>query len=61
MSVGHDLVSHTVGVNHAILDPIPGHPNLRGRRLVILDTPGLNDTWGGNVSPVGGIRGWAKS
>ena len=44
MTVGHDIDSCTTDLARVVVDPIPGFPGLKGHRLVLLDTPGFNDT-----------------
>lgn len=44
MVVGHDLKSCTARIEHAVVSNIPSHPNLHGRRVVIVDVPGFDDT-----------------
>ncbi|KAG6833280.1 hypothetical protein H0H87_009455 [Tephrocybe sp. NHM501043] len=39
-SVGHDLQSHTAHIQHFTLI----HPDLPNRRIVVIDTPGFDDT-----------------
>jgi hypothetical protein len=43
MDVGHGLDSCTTNVQHAFID-IVDHPHLGNNRIVILDTPGFDNT-----------------
>jgi GTPase Era involved in 16S rRNA processing len=43
MKVGHTLDPCTTNIQYAIHD-IPNRPDLNGRRIVIVDTPGFHDT-----------------
>lgn len=45
MEVGHDLHSMTSTITYAVINEIPDRPDLEGRRIVILDTPGFNDNY----------------
>jgi len=44
MRVGHDITSCTSKLEHEVIDPIPNRPKLKGHRIVIVDTPGFDDT-----------------
>ena len=46
MEVGHDLKSCTNKLQHAFIElsHISKHQELKGRRIVIVDTPGFDDT-----------------
>jgi hypothetical protein len=44
MTVGHDLNSCTAELKHAFVE-ISDRPKLDGRRIVIVDTPGFDDTY----------------
>jgi hypothetical protein len=44
MTVGHELKSCTADLKHDFIQ-ISGRPNLNGRRIVIVDTPGFDDTY----------------
>ena len=44
MQVGHDLKSCTPTLQHSFID-IPNRPALGDSRLVIVDTPGFDDTY----------------
>lgn len=58
MKVGHEITSCTSKIEYAIIDPIPDYPALRGRRLVIVDTPGFDDTYEDDVEILRRISGW---
>ena len=61
MTVGHSLVSCTTHLATAAIDPIPGHPRLKGRRLVIVDTPGFDDTFKEDVEILRRIAEWLET
>jgi hypothetical protein len=44
MQVGHDLKSCTNTLQHTYISDIPNRPTLKGRRIVIVDTPGFDNT-----------------
>ena len=58
MTVGHDIGSCTTDVARIVVDPIPGFPRLKGHRLVLLDTPGFNDTLVDDVVILKRIVAW---
>ncbi|KAF9004212.1 P-loop containing nucleoside triphosphate hydrolase protein, partial [Cyathus striatus] len=45
VEVGHELNSCTATISHVVLDGLPGYPTLQNRRLIIVDTPGFDDTY----------------
>jgi hypothetical protein len=46
MKVGHGLTSCTAKLEHTIIKDIPSHrQSLQGRRIIIVDTPGFDDTY----------------
>lgn len=58
MKVGHDIDSCTTDLSPVIFDPIPGFPGLKGYRLVLLDTPGFDDTFVDDVEILRRIAAW---
>ena len=46
MTVGHDLRSCTANLKYAFIEG--NRPHLRGHRIVIVDTPGFDDTHTGD-------------
>ncbi|CAA7262285.1 unnamed protein product [Cyclocybe aegerita] len=58
MEVGHQTTSCTTEPCPGIIIPIPNFPNLRDRRLVILDTPGFDDTYTKDPVIVKNIADW---
>ena len=61
MTVGHSLASCTTHLATAVIDPIPDHPRLKGRRLVIVDTPGFDDTFKEDAEILQHIFGWLET
>jgi hypothetical protein len=45
MQVGHDLKSCTNILQHAVIPEIPNYPLFKDRRIVVVDTPGFDDTY----------------
>jgi nanoRNase/pAp phosphatase (c-di-AMP/oligoRNAs hydrolase) len=45
MQVGHDLRSCTSNLQYVIIPEIPSYPLFKDRRIVIVDTPGFDDTY----------------
>ncbi|KIM39588.1 hypothetical protein M413DRAFT_193634 [Hebeloma cylindrosporum] len=58
MEVGHDIDSCTADLFRVVIDPIPGFPDLRDHRLVLLDTPGFDDTFVDDVEILKRIATW---
>ncbi|KDR80546.1 hypothetical protein GALMADRAFT_222142 [Galerina marginata CBS 339.88] len=58
LEVGHNLTSCTTKLQPVIIDPIPGFPHLKGYRLVLVDTPGFNDTFTEDVHVLENIATW---
>ncbi|CAA7262286.1 unnamed protein product [Cyclocybe aegerita] len=44
LAVGDDITSCTTIISPVVIGPIPGFPSLKGYRLVLVDTPGFDDT-----------------
>ncbi|KDR80548.1 hypothetical protein GALMADRAFT_1089568 [Galerina marginata CBS 339.88] len=62
LEVGHSVNSATSKVRPIVIDPIPGFPALSGHRLVLVDTPGFDDTFVDDVQILKKIAKWlAKS
>jgi hypothetical protein len=61
MTVGHGITSCTSKLEYAIVDPIPNHPALSGHRLVIVDTPGFDDTYEDDLEILRRISVWLAS
>lgn len=61
MEVSDDLESCTNKVQCAVIDDIPSHPRLQGRRLVIVDTPGFGDTYLDDTDILDQIAKWLAS
>jgi len=45
-------------VSPVVIDPIPGFPGLKGYRLVLLDTPGFDDTFLDDIEILKRIAAW---
>jgi hypothetical protein len=58
MAVGHDLRSCTSNLQHAF---IRDRPHLNGRRIVIVDTPGFDDTYTDDREILRRIAVWLAS
>jgi hypothetical protein len=52
--IGHDLESGTKKVQPVVV-PYPGDPT---RRVVLVDTPGFDDTWVGDIQILKQIVEW---
>jgi hypothetical protein len=61
MKVGLDLESCTSKIEHLVIDPIPYHPKLKDRRIVIVDTPGFDDTFEDDGEILRRISVWLAS
>jgi hypothetical protein len=57
MVVGHDLSSCTSTLQYAVVDPSP----LEGHRVIIVDTPGFDDTYEDDVEILRRIAVWLAS
>jgi len=57
MPVGHDLSSCTSKLQYAIVEP----PPCRGHRVIIVDTPGFDDTYEDDVEILRRIAAWLAS
>ena len=61
MEVSDELESCTTKVQHAIIEKIPNRPLLKGRRLIIVDTPGFGDTYMEDPQILDRIAVWLAS
>jgi hypothetical protein len=61
MTVGHGLNSSTPVLQHAFVYDIPDRPNLKGRRVVMVDTPGFDDTYTEDAEILRKIAVWLAS
>jgi hypothetical protein len=62
MPVGHDLKSCTSSLQHAFIGlDFEGRPELKGRRIVIVDTPGFDDTYTEDQEILRRIAVWLAS
>ena len=59
MPVGHDISSCTSKLQYQIIDNHPSVP--KGHRLVIVDTPGFDDTYEDDVEILQRIVVWLAS
>ena len=60
MPVGHDISSCTSALQYAIVDNLSTH-KLEGRRVIIVDTPGFDDTYEDDVEILRRIAVWLAS
>ena len=60
MGVGHDISSCTSKLEYAIIDN-PSTSKLEGRRVIIVDTPGFDDTYEDDVEILRRIAVWLAS
>jgi len=58
MPVGRALTSCTVEVNHAVINP---NRWVKDRRLVLVDTPGFNDTYKSDAEILRRIAAWLEA
>ncbi|KIM39587.1 hypothetical protein M413DRAFT_74849 [Hebeloma cylindrosporum] len=56
--VGHSVNSSTTDICPVIIDHIPDFPGLKGRRLILMDTPGFDDTFVDDVEILKRIANW---
>ena len=57
MKVGHDLKSCTADLQPVVITSLQ-HPQLGGQRLVIVDTPGFDDTHVSDSEILSRIASW---
>ena len=60
MPVGHDITSCTSTLQYAIVDN-PSTRKLENRRVIIVDTPGFDDTYQEDVEILRRIAVWLAS
>jgi len=58
MKVGHKLTSMTANLEPVVIDPSDRFPSLKNYRVVIVDTPGFDDTFVGDVEILQRIANW---
>ena len=58
MCVGHDLSSCTSALQYAVID---NPPPLKDHRVIIVDTPGFDDTYEDDVEILRRIAVWLAS
>ena len=58
MSVGHKLTSCTPNLEPVVVDPGQMFPSLKNYRVIIVDTPGFDDTFVGDVEVLKRIATW---
>jgi len=61
LQVGHRVNSSTTNICPVVIDPIPaipGFPQLAGRRLILVDIPGFDDTFVDEVEILKRIAKW---
>ena len=61
MLVGHGIFSCTSTLQYAIIDNIDNPPPCRGHRVIIVDTPGFDDTYVDDVEILRRIAVWLAS
>ena len=60
MNVGHEIMSCTSALQYAIVDN-PSTRKLGNRRVIIVDTPGFDDTYQDDVEILRRIAVWLAS
>ena len=58
MTVGHMLTSCTAHLEPVVVDPGQRFPSLKNYRVIIVDTPGFDDTFVGDVEILKRIATW---
>ena len=61
LQVDHSVISSTTDICPVVIDPIPaipGFPQLAGHRLILVDTPGFDDTFVDDVEILKRIAKW---
>jgi len=60
MGVGRSLASHTSELGFGRIETIEGHPLLQEYRIVLIDTPGFDDTHKTDFAILTKIATWLK-
>jgi hypothetical protein len=58
LEVGHSVNSSTTEICPVVIEPIPDFPRLAGHRLILVDTPGFDDTFVDDVEILKRIAKW---
>jgi len=58
MKVGHMLTSCTAHLEPVVVNPGDKYPSLKNNRVIIVDTPGFDDTYVGDVEILKRIATW---
>jgi len=61
MRVGHEMTSCTSKLEYFVIDPISNQSRLQGHRVVIVDTPGFDDTYQDDVEILRRVAVWLAS
>jgi hypothetical protein len=61
MTVGHSLTSCTPVLQHVFISNVPDRPSLKGHRVVMVDTPGFDDTYTEDAEILRRIAVWLAS
>ena len=61
MAVGRSLASHTSELGFGSIETIEGHPLLQEYRVVLIDTPGFDDTHETDFAILTKIATWLKN
>ena len=60
MIVGRSLASCTTDLHFGYIEKIEGHPLLQEYRIVLIDTPGFDDTYKTDFAILEKIANWLK-
>ena len=60
MVVGRSLASCTADLHFGYIEKIEGHPLLQEYRIVLIDTPGFDDTYKTDFAILEKIANWLK-
>jgi len=60
MVVGRSLASCTIELDFGYIETIEGHPLLQDYRIVLIDTPGFDDTYKSDFAILEKIANWLK-
>jgi hypothetical protein len=61
MQVGNSLASCTSKLDYVVIDPIPNHAPFNSGRIVVVDTPGFDDTFEDDSEILRRIAVWLAS